>query len=194
MKAMLFGCATTNRNGGSGISQSIFLTCQTCPHARNASRRQSLQGMNGPQASREAGYAANPHAARVNASRRLAKTSVAARVAELQAEHAAKNAITVAGQLSKLEEVRLQAIEDRNQSAAVAAIVAENKLCGLIIDKAQVEAIVRRLSPAPGIETGVILSECVVEAHPPPLGDRRRTGGLCRWGLRETLFRAWRMQ
>ena len=116
-------------------------------------------GKNGPQASREAGYAANPHAARVNASRRLAKASVAARVAELQAEYAVKNAITIDGQLSKLEEVRLQAIEDRNQSAAVAAIVAESKLCGLIIDKAQVEAIVRRPSPAPGIETGVIMSE-----------------------------------
>ena len=71
-------------------------------------------------------------------------------MAELQAEHAVKNAITVDGQLSKLEEVRRKAIEDRNQSAAVAAIVAENKLCGLIIDKAQVEAIVRRPSPAPG--------------------------------------------
>jgi phage terminase small subunit len=137
------------------LYRSIFLACRTPRQERFA--QAIAAGKNGPQASREAGYAANPHAARVNASRRLAKTSVAARVAELQAEHAAKNAITVDGQLSKLEEVRLQAIEDRNQSAAVAAIVAENKLCGLIIDKAQVETIVRR--PAPDVDRGVIMSE-----------------------------------
>ena len=115
-------------------------------------------GKNGRQASLDAGYRANPNAASVDAHRRLRKPKFADRVAELQAAHAERNAITVDGQLSKLEEVRLQAIEDRNQSAAVAAIVAENKLCGLIIDKAQVETIVRRPAPSRG-DAGVIMSE-----------------------------------
>ena len=78
---------------------------------------------------------------------------------ELQAKHAERAAVTVDGQYAKLEEVRRNAVEDRQHGAAVAAIVAQNKLYGLIIDKAQIEAVVRRPAPAPDIAPGVILSE-----------------------------------
>ena len=41
----------------------------------------------------------------------------------------------------------------------VAAVMGQGKLLGLVIDKAQVEAIVRRPAPDPDARPGVILSE-----------------------------------
>jgi len=115
--------------------------------------------VNGVEAVREAGYKATPNAASVGAHRRQRTPKIAKRVHELQAKHAARAAVTVDGQYAKLEEVRRNAVDDRQHGAAVAAIVAQNNLFGLIIDKAQVEAVIRRPAPAPDVAPGVILSD-----------------------------------
>lgn len=117
-------------------------------------------GMSGPDAVRAAGYTSkSPNATRVGAHRRSHNPKIAKRVRELQAEHAERASVTVDGQYAKLEEIRKNALADRQHGAAVAAIVAQNKLYGLIIDKAQIDAVVRRPAPAPDLAPGVILSE-----------------------------------
>ncbi len=116
-------------------------------------------GMSSVDACRAAGYTAKPAGASVRAHWRLKDPRIANLITELQAKHAERAAVTVDGQYAKLEEVRRNAIEDRQHGAAVAAIVAQNKLYGLIVDKAQVETIVRRPAPAPDVAPGVILSE-----------------------------------
>ena len=76
----------------------------------------------------------------VNASKLLASTKVAQRVAELQAEHAKRHEVTVDSLTNELDEVLALAKENKQASAAVQAIMSKAKLHGLIVDKAEVKA------------------------------------------------------
>ena len=97
--------------------------------------------------------------AETKASRLVSNGKIASRVAELQAKAAEKTGITIKSLTDDLIRLRMLAEANAQVAAGVAAVGMIAKLHGLVIDKAQVEAIVRRPAPAPGIEAGVILSE-----------------------------------
>jgi hypothetical protein len=70
----------------------------------------------------------------------------------------------MAGKLSDslvadLDEAIALARECRAPSAMIAGIIGQAKLLGLIVDRVQVEALVRRPAPDPDARPGVILSE-----------------------------------
>ena len=87
-----------------------------------------------------AGYKRN----RKNAARLRTNDGIQCRVAELQERHAAMAAITVADVARMLTEDRAAALAAKQISAAVAASVALGKLFGLFIDKATVDATIRK--------------------------------------------------
>ena len=65
----------------------------------------------------------------------LTDVYVQARVAELQAEVAERNEVTVDSIVAELEEARSQAVALGQASAAVAASMGKAKVCGLLIDR-----------------------------------------------------------
>lgn len=65
----------------------------------------------------------------------LKKGKVAARVRELQKEHAARHAVTVDSITREYEEARQLALEEKQTSAAVSATTGKAKLHGLLNDK-----------------------------------------------------------
>src|SRR4051812_20235903 len=72
----------------------------------------------------------SPTAPTVEGRKRLKKPLVAKRVEELREQHAKKHEYSVEGQLRKLEEIRVTAVHEKSHSAAVAAVVAQNRLLG----------------------------------------------------------------
>ena len=117
------------------------------------------KGVSAGQAYREAGYAGKAHVADVAASRLLTFVDVKARIAELQAKAAQKCEKTVASLVADLDRALAIAQQDRNPNAMVAAIVAQGKLLGLVIDKAQIETKAHRPAPEPDVAAGVLMSE-----------------------------------
>src|SRR5262249_40690038 len=106
------------------------------------------KGLRHAEAYREAGYAANPAASSVNATRLLKNPTVAARVAELRSA-AAKALIAANVEREELAEVSVRTVtamlvadrnlarENRQAAAAVAATHAIAKLHGLLIDRSE---------------------------------------------------------
>jgi tripartite-type tricarboxylate transporter receptor subunit TctC len=80
-----------------------------------------------------AGYA--PH--RSNASRLIANDSIKSRVVELQVEASKTIAITLEGQIAKLEDLLNQAKQHKQISAGVAAIDKQNELMGLKVQRVE---------------------------------------------------------
>ena len=78
-----------------------------------------------------AGY--SPH--RSNASRLIANDSIKSRVQELQMEASKTIAITLEGQIAKLEDLLNQAKQLKQISAGVSAIDKQNELMGLKIQR-----------------------------------------------------------
>ena len=71
----------------------------------------------------------------------LAKDSVKQRIAELQTRNIAKQdqiaAITTESLLAEAEAARVLAMKEKQPSAAIAAIAAKGKLCGLWVERAE---------------------------------------------------------
>jgi hypothetical protein len=80
---------------------------------------------------RRCGYKAAGHSAEVLASNLLKNIEVQRRIAELQAPAARKAGVTVTSLLDELEQARVAAHDDRQFSAAVAAIAGKAKLSGV---------------------------------------------------------------
>ncbi|WP_454572903.1 terminase small subunit [Mesorhizobium sp. PL10] len=107
----------------------------------------------------EAGYTARGNAAEVEASKMVRLPKIAARVAELQAAAAKRSEITVDDLVAELEGMRKLAIACKNPAAGVSAIMGKAKLLGLIVDKAEIEATVRKPSREPTNERRMSMEE-----------------------------------
>ena len=94
---------------------------------------------NASEAYRQAYNAANmkPEGITVNASKLLASTNVALRVAELQQSLVKRHEVTVDSLMLELEEARMAAMGASNpqSAAAVAATMGKAKLAGLLVDR-----------------------------------------------------------
>ena len=69
----------------------------------------------------------------------LHRQTVAAYVANLQAEHRERHKVTVDQLTDQLEKARQAAMDNRNAAAAVQAIMGKAKLHGLLVDRTQIE-------------------------------------------------------
>ncbi|RWI88651.1 MAG: Terminase small subunit [Mesorhizobium sp.] len=118
-----------------------------------------VEGLPQSRAYIEAGYAARGNAAEVEASKMVRLPKVAARVAELQAAAARRSEITVDDLVAELEDMRKLAIACKNPAAGVAAVMGKAKLLGLIIDKAEIEATVRKPAREPADDKRMSLEE-----------------------------------
>jgi phage terminase small subunit len=108
------------------------------------------KGLSGKMAYVDAGFRARDHAAEVEGSKLLRKPEVAARVAELQAKHAKRVEVSVESIVAELDQLRDAALANKQVAAGVAAVIGKAKLLGLVIDKADVAATVRKPMREPG--------------------------------------------
>jgi len=69
----------------------------------------------------------------------LHRETVAAYVADLQAEHRERHKVTVDGLTWELEKARILAMDAGNAAAAVQAIMGKAKLHGLLVDRTQID-------------------------------------------------------
>lgn len=115
-------------------------------NARQERFAQNLaKGMTGDEAYREAGYKPN----RNNASRLKANETIQQRVRELQDVGAQRAEMTFEGHLRKLEELREQAVADRQWNAAIQAEQLRGKANGYYVDRHLVDATHRDVTDEP---------------------------------------------
>lgn len=109
-----------------------------------------VEGKPASEAYRLAGYkSVGGNGSEANASRLIRNDNVAFRLSELRAEAAKRNEITVDLILRELEEARIGALTEGQFSAAVAASLGRAKIAGLIVDRAQIEGVIRKPSRTP---------------------------------------------
>lgn len=113
-------------------------------HRQEAFCRGLAEGLPQSRAYIDAGYASRGNAAEVSASQLLRNPKVAARVARLQADAARRSEVTVDSLVTELDEMLRLAIKCENPSAGVSAILGKAKVLGLIIDRAEVTANIRK--------------------------------------------------
>ncbi len=99
---------------------------------REAFCREYTVDGNATRAAVRAGY--TEASAKQQGCRLLTNDDVQARVADLQAEVAERNRITVDGQVGKLEKVLQRAMELGQSAAAVQAVMGQSKHCGFLVD------------------------------------------------------------
>lgn len=105
----------------------------------------ATQGMNATSAYREAGYATkHDGAARADASRLLTNGNVKKRLLELQEEAAAKAVVTATMIAAELDAAYELAFANNQAAACVAASMGKAKLFGLIIDRQELRAEIRK--------------------------------------------------
>ena len=139
--------------------------------ARLNSRQESFaqhvaQGCTGREAYQKAGYAVSDLVADANASRLLSNARVSERVAELQARHASRAEVTVDELVSKLERLYDLALENRQSSAGVQAVMGIGKLLGLIIDRSEAETTLRKPAREPTNHRQMTLEEWIRKFAP----------------------------
>ncbi|MDX8483162.1 terminase small subunit [Mesorhizobium sp. VK24D] len=108
------------------------------------------KGLSGKAAYVEAGYRSTGNAAEVGAAKLVRNDKIAARVAELQARQVRRLDVTVESIVAELEEARAAALDHKQLAAAVAASLGKAKLLGLIVDRAEVESVIRKPMREPG--------------------------------------------
>ena len=107
--------------------------------------RAIAEGHSQKEAYERAGYhSESNNAAEANASRLIRNDKVRRRIAELRAEHAKRNAVSVDSLTKKLEVLYGLAFANKQTGAAVAAVGLMAKIHGFITDRAQVEHTVMR--------------------------------------------------
>jgi hypothetical protein len=79
------------------------------------------------------------HAAETNGSLLLRNTEVSGRIAELQGEAAARNAITLDGLIQEADAIQKQAVLNNQMSAAISALIAKAKLAGFWVDRSEAQ-------------------------------------------------------
>jgi hypothetical protein len=101
-------------------------------HRHEAFARALTEGMTPRQAFVAAGYTANLEAGPY----KLGRTApIRRRVKELQAKAAEDHGQTMAVLLAELDQARVQAMDNRQYAAAIAAIMGKGKLLGLLVEK-----------------------------------------------------------
>ena len=95
----------------------------------------------------DAGYSvATPEVANSDASTLVRNPKVAARVKELQRQNALAAQVTVASATEMYLEIYRGAMAEKDYPPAVAAVTGIAKLHGLVIDRQQIEAVMRKPS------------------------------------------------
>ena len=112
------------------------------------------------------GYKARGNAAEVEASKMVRLPKVAARVAELQAKAAMRSEVTVDSLVADLDDMLQLATKIGQPSAGVSAVMGKAKLLGLVIDRAEVSAVVRKPSRTPTIDKSISMEEWVKKFAP----------------------------
>ena len=107
---------------------------------------QSLaRGMNASAAYKAAGYAATKDGAiRANASRLLTNANVKSLITDLQCKAADNSLVTIESIAAQLDEDRRLAFVEGQASAAVAASLAKARLYGLLLDRTEISATLRK--------------------------------------------------
>lgn len=118
-----------------------------------------VEGLPQSRAYIDAGYVARGNAAEVAAARLFRNVQVQSRIAELQAAAARRSEITVDDLVAELESMRKLAMACKNPAAGVAAVMGKAKLLGLIVDKAEIEATVRKPAREPTDDKRMSLEE-----------------------------------
>ncbi|TIW37182.1 MAG: Terminase small subunit, partial [Mesorhizobium sp.] len=108
------------------------------------------KGLSGKAAYVEAGYRSTGNAAEVGAAKLVRNGKIAARIAELQARQVRRLDVTVESIVAELEEARGAALAHKQLAAAVAASLGKAKLLGLIVDRAEIESVIRKPMREPG--------------------------------------------
>jgi phage terminase small subunit len=115
-----------------------------------------------------AGYAAGAGKdVRSNASTLARKPEIISRVAELQSGQAKRIGVTVDHLVSELDDMLRLAKRVKHPAAGVGAILAKGKLLGLIVDKAEVDATVRKPARAPTDQKQMSMDEWQAKFAPP---------------------------
>lgn len=116
-----------------------------------------------------AGYAKNQQAkdVRSNAGTLARKPEVAARIQELQEKQAQRIGVTVDDLIAELDDMLKLAKRVKHPAAGVGAVLAKGKLLGLIIDKAEVDATVRKPARTSTDERTMTMDEWQAKFSPP---------------------------
>lgn len=120
-----------------------------------------LEGRTQKDAYSKAGYSASGNSAEVAAARLFRNVQVAARVAELQARAARRSEVTVDSLVQELDEILQLATKLGQPAAGVGAIMGKAKLLGLIVDRAEVSAVVRKPSRTPTTDKSISMEDWV---------------------------------
>ena len=94
-------------------------------------------------------YKVSERQAKSNASRLLKHPSVMKRIGDLQAQHAKDNSVTIATITVMLRDAYNLSMETKQASSASQAAMGLAKLHGLIVDKSQVDTLVRKPAATP---------------------------------------------
>lgn len=103
-------------------------------HRHEAYARAITEGMTPGMAFRAAGYTANLDFGPYKLGR---SAPIRRRIKELQAKAAEDHGQTMAVLLAELDQARIQAMDNRQYAAAIAAIMGKGKLLGLLVDKVE---------------------------------------------------------
>ncbi|MEI9409340.1 terminase small subunit [Mesorhizobium salmacidum] len=106
-----------------------------------------------------AGYTSRGNAAEVAAARLFRNVQVQSRIAELQAAAVRRSEITVDDLVAELDSMRKLAMACKNPAAGVAAVMGKAKLLGLVVDRTEIEATVRKPSREPTNDRRMSLEE-----------------------------------
>ena len=103
---------------------------------------------------------------RANATRIAKRPEVAARIVELQERQANRIGVTVDDLVGELNDMLKLAKRCKQPSAGVGAVLAKGKLLGLIVDKAELDATVRKPSKVPTDKTEMTMDEWAAKFSP----------------------------
>lgn len=108
-----------------------------------------------------AGYTPNKEGKgdRSNAGTLARRPEIAERIAELQAKQANRIGVTVDDLVAELDDFMKLAKRVKQPAAGVGAVLAKGKLLGLIVDKAEVDATVRKPASKPTDQKQMTLDE-----------------------------------
>lgn len=131
------------------------------PHPRHERFAQAVaKGKSNHDAYIYAGYAkGKPNDVRSNAGTLARKPEIAARIAELQDNQARRIGVTVDQLVAELDDFAKLAKRMKHPAAGVGAVLAKAKLLGLIVDKAEVDATVRKPSREPTEQRQMTMDE-----------------------------------
>lgn len=119
----------------------------------------------------KAGFKMKPSANRSDASKAANKPEVKARVAELLERQAKRLDVSIDTLCAELDVMYKLSLATKQPSAGVGAVMGKAKLLGLIVEKAEVDATVRRPMRHPGDDKKMSMDEWQKKFAPPPVNS-----------------------